>query len=179
MVHRISAVRQRLLLVKNFELFRCAGRSVCITIQSEESRIEGGHILGQNLRRVARRIYSYKQHLQTLRLFSQFIRNTRELTHGDRTNVWAVRVAEENDNDFALEVCKCAWLTIVIGQLEVTPKSGAGNISQLKRRAGCVTSGDYQRYRNKQRERHMLHESAIAGDNDPAGVPRTCAIDRR
>src|SRR5215213_20082 len=119
MVDGVAAAGLRLLLEVHLEFFRRRSRLLERSEKTEETRIEGRDVLPQHFRRVARRIHRHDEHLHTLGVGTELLRDSGELREGGRTRIGTVRKAEEHHYDFAFEVFEGTALPVVVGQIEL------------------------------------------------------------
>lgn len=143
-VHRVGIARWHLLEI-DFEFFGGPGRLLQVAGQAEEARIEDGGIGLQDCRIVALGIDCDENDLQAIAVGTKQLLDLRCTCQCGRTDVGALREAEEDQHDLAAEITQRARISVGIIELKIARISGAGDVEAVKTdRCGLMTSGNQQ-----------------------------------
>src|SRR5581483_397737 len=129
---------------------------------TDEARIEGRHVPGEHVTRVALGIDRDEEHLHAPGIRAELVLRHLELGERRWTDIGAVRVAEEYDHGLAAEVRQRARLSGVIHEAEVLAVVGTGDVDVLELRPGTAAAG---------RERGREH-GGDRGEQPPAREER-------
>ena len=104
-VHGVAFGRlARLFLIEHLELFRRVGRGCRVSVEPEKSREKGGHIVAQELRRVALGIDGHEEHLHFFRILAQHLHRPGKIGQGGGTHVRTVGIGEKNHHHLAAKI---------------------------------------------------------------------------
>ena len=163
-VDRVAVVGlARHLGVEHLELLRDGLGLRLVAAQREEARVEVRHVALEQRRGVARRVDGDEDDLQLARVGAERLGDAGEPGHRGRAGIGALRVAEEDGGDLALEVGQRAHLAVEVGQREIPRVLGTGQVdrAELVDRLGLRPAAAA---RQGERDDGGEREDAAAGD---------------
>src|SRR5207245_2531485 len=132
-IHRVVPRRSRRFLVEDLEDAGNLPRRCGVPGQAEEARIESGHVLREQTRRVALGIDGDEQALYALAVLAQRTHRGCEGRERGRANVGAAREPESDDDDLAREIGLGAQLAVGAEEPKVPVIALAGDVDALER----------------------------------------------
>ena len=138
MVHGVAAAGGHLLVV-HLELGGGLLQPFGIAAQGDEAGVEGGHVLAQDLGRVALGIDGDEDHLQLVAVGAEQALRFHRAGQRGGAHVGALHEAEVQQHQLAAVVGQRALLAVHVGQAEVAAVGGAGDVDAAK--AGLLAGG--------------------------------------